>query len=69
MTAAKNDDIADKTLHLLAEQRGLARAFMLFPDAVKAAAERGQKPIAPVPDAAVTEPAFGFDPTRVASAL
>jgi hypothetical protein len=55
-------------IRLLAEQRGLARALALFPETVKAAAERGSKPMPPLPDPSATEPAFSFDPVRAASA-
>ena len=36
-------------LRLLAEQHGLAKALKLFPDGVKAAAERGLKPLGDLP--------------------
>jgi hypothetical protein len=68
MIAMRTDKPVPEELRLLAEQRGLARALTLFPDAVKAAAARGQTPMAPVPDPAATEPAFGFNPVRAASA-
>jgi hypothetical protein len=54
------------TVRLLAEQAGLGRALELFPDAVKAAVERGSRPIGEhskgVPS--VASPASVFDPAR-----
>jgi hypothetical protein len=41
-------DISEVT-RLLAEQAGLAKALKLFPDGVKAALERGMKPLGDPP--------------------
>jgi hypothetical protein len=50
----------------VAEQQGLSRALKLYPDAVKAAAERGLRSLgAPPPGASPTgSPAPVFNPTR-----
>jgi hypothetical protein len=62
MSDAANSD----RLRILAEQAGLNRALRLFPDGVKAAAERGLRPLGDhakghVPTA---HPAPVFDPTQ-----
>jgi len=56
-------DIPEST-RLLAEQAGLAKALKLFPDGVKAAAERGLKPLGDPPKGHVptASPAPVFDP-------
>jgi hypothetical protein len=53
-------------LRLLAEQQGIARALKLFPDAVRAAAERGLRPLGDLPagHSATAHPAAVFDPAR-----
>jgi hypothetical protein len=53
-------------LRLLAEQQGIARALKLFPDQVRAAAERGLRPLGDLPagNSATTHPAPVFDPAR-----
>jgi hypothetical protein len=53
-------------IRVIAEQQGLARALNLYPDAVKAASERGLRPLGEAPDgtSAVASPAPVFDPTR-----
>jgi hypothetical protein len=56
-------DISETT-RLLAEQAGLAKALKLFPDGVKAAAERGLKPLGDPPKGHVptASPAPVFNP-------
>ena len=56
-------DIPEST-RLLAEQAGLAKALKLFPDGVKAAAERGLKPLGDPPKGHVpsASPAPVFNP-------
>jgi hypothetical protein len=51
---------------VIAEQSGIARALTLFPDQVRAAAERGLRPLGDLPpgNSAVTHPAAVFDPAR-----
>ena len=57
----------DETLRMLAEQRGLARVWTLFPEQVRTAAERGGRLLTPLPESdEPVEPAFGFDPARTA---
>jgi hypothetical protein len=53
-------------IRLLAQQAGLGRALELFPDAVKAAAERGLRPLGDPPGGAspTAHPAPVFNPTR-----
>jgi hypothetical protein len=57
------------TIRLIAEQQGLHRALELYPDAVKAAAGRGLRPLgAPPPGTSpIVTPAPVFDPTRFES--
>jgi hypothetical protein len=54
------------TICLFAEQQGLSRALKLYPEAVKAAAERGLRPLGPPPagTSPIASPAPVFDPTR-----
>ena len=54
------------TVRLIAEQQGLSRALKLYPDAVKAAAERGLRPLgaAPPGNSPIASPAQVFDPSR-----
>ena len=56
-------DISEVT-RLLAEQAGLAKALKLFPDGVKAALERGMKPLGDPPKGHVptASPAPVFNP-------
>jgi hypothetical protein len=56
-------DISEAT-RLLAEQAGLAKALKLFPDGVKAAVERGLKPLGDPPKGHVptASPAPVFNP-------
>ena len=56
-------DLPEAT-RLLAEQAGLAKALKLFPDGVKAAAERGLKPVGGPPKGHVptASPAPVFNP-------
>jgi hypothetical protein len=58
-----NDKLADYT-RTLAEQHGLSRALEKFPDAVKAAIERGLRPVGALPagNSPLTHPAPVFDP-------
>jgi len=60
--ALKNPEL----LQWLCEQHGLERALKLFPDGVKAAAERGLKPLGDLPpgNSPLTHPAPVFDPSR-----
>ena len=53
-------------LRLLCEQRGLRRALKLFPDGVKAAVERGMRPLGDPPpgNSPIAAPAPIFDPVR-----
>ena len=53
-------------VRLLAEQHGLAKAMKLYPDGVKAAAERGLKPLAALPKGTtpISSPAHIFNPAR-----
>jgi hypothetical protein len=57
--------ISAEQLRLLCEQAGITRTLELFPDAVKAAAERGLKPVGDHAGISPTaSPASVFDPTR-----
>ena len=60
--ASKNPE----TVRLLAEQHGLSKALKLFPDGVKAAAERGLKPLGDLPKGttSISSPAHIFNPAR-----
>jgi hypothetical protein len=51
---------------VIAEQSGIARALKLFPDQVRAAGERGLRPLGDLPpgNSAITHPAPVFDPAR-----
>jgi hypothetical protein len=62
MSDAKISD----TVRLIAEQQGLARALQLYPDAMKAAAERGLRPLGATPpgNSPIASPAPVFDPSR-----
>ena len=55
-----------ETVRLLAEQHGLSKALKLFPDGVKAAAERGLKPLGELPKGttSISSPAPIFNPAR-----
>ena len=61
-----NDTKLSDLVRLLAKQQGLERALELYPDGVKAAAERGLKPLGAPPGghAPLTSPAPVFDPLR-----
>lgn len=61
MSEAKISD----TVRAIAEQQGLARALKLYPDAIKAAAERGLRPLgdAPPGNSPIASPAPVFDPS------
>jgi hypothetical protein len=58
--------ISPEQLRLLCEQRGLQRALKLFTDTVKAAAERGLRPLGDPPpgNSPIASPAPVFDPAR-----
>jgi dihydroorotase len=55
-----------ESVRLLAEQHGLAKALKLYPDGVKAAAERGVKPLGDLPKGttSISSPAHIFNPAR-----
>ena len=55
-----------EAVRLLAEQHGLAKALKLFPDGVRAAVERGMKPLGDLPKGttAISSPAPIFNPAR-----
>lgn len=55
-----------EAIRLLAQQAGLGRALELFADEVKAAAERGLRPLGEPPPGTspILSPAPVFDPTR-----
>jgi hypothetical protein len=55
-----------ESVRLMAEQHGLGKALRLFPDGVKAAAERGQKPLGAPPkgNSPIASPASIFNPAR-----
>jgi len=58
--------ISPEQLRQLCEQLGLQRAFKLYPDAVRAAAERGLRPLGDPPGShvATAAPAAVFNPAR-----
>ena len=53
-------------VRLLAEQNGLSKALKLYPDGVKAAVERGLKPLGALPKGttSISSPAPVFNPAR-----
>jgi hypothetical protein len=55
-----------ESVRLMAEQHGLGKALKLFPDGVKAAAERGLKPLGAPPkgNSPIASPAPIFNPMR-----
>jgi hypothetical protein len=55
-----------ETIRLFAEQHGLAKALKLYPDGVKAAAERGLRPLGALPKGttSISSPAPVFNPAR-----
>jgi hypothetical protein len=55
-----------ESVRLAAEQHGLAKALKLFPDSVKAAVERGLKPLGNPPkgNSPIASPAPIFNPAR-----
>jgi hypothetical protein len=55
-----------ESVRLMAGQNGLGKALKLFPDGVKAAAERGQKPLGapPTGTSPIASPAPIFNPAR-----
>lgn len=59
-------DQVPESVRLLAEQRGLGKALKLYPEGVKAAAERGLRPLgeAPPGNSPISSPAPVFDPSR-----
>ena len=60
-----NQSPSPEQLRLLCEQAGLTRALELFPDGVKAAAERGLRPLGDPRGglSPIASPAPVFDPT------
>ncbi len=69
--SAKCIDMSDaskisEAARLMAEQQGLAKALKLYPDGVKAAAERGLKPLGALPKGttSISSPAPVFNPAR-----
>ena len=62
---AMTDALSPEQLRLLCEQAGLSRALQLFPDGVKAAVERGLRPVGDHQGISpIAAPAPVFDPTR-----
>jgi len=55
-----------EAVRLMAEQHGLSKALKLYPEGVKAAAERGLKPLGTLPKgtASISSPAPVFNPAR-----
>ena len=55
-----------EAVRLAAEQHSLAKALKLYPEGVKAAAERGLKPLGALPKGAtsISSPAPVFNPAR-----
>jgi hypothetical protein len=54
-----------ETIRLTAEEQGLHRALTMFPDVLKAAAERGLKPLGTHKNSSpLASPAPVFDPSR-----
>jgi len=53
-------------VRLFAEQQGLSKALKLYPEGVKAAAERGLKPLGALPKGttSISSPAPVFNPAR-----
>jgi len=53
-------------VRLAAEQQGLAKALKLYPEGVKAAAERGLRPLGALPKGttSISSPAPVFNPAR-----
>ena len=57
---------APESVRLAAEQHGLSKALKLFPEGVKAAVERGLKPLGELPagTTSISSPAHIFNPAR-----
>ena len=55
-----------EAVRLMAERAGLSRALKLFPDGIKAAAERGLRPLGEPPKGTspIVSPAAIFNPAR-----
>ena len=55
-----------EAVRLAAEQQGLAKALKLYPEGVKAAAERGLRPLGALPKGttSISSPAPFFNPAR-----
>ncbi len=55
-----------EAVRLAAEQQGLAKALKLYPEGVKAAAERGLRPLGALPKGttSISSPAPVFNPAR-----
>ena len=69
--SAKSTGMSDaskipEAARLMAEQQGLSKALKLYPDGVKAAAERGLKPLGALPKGttSISSPAPVFNPAR-----
>ena len=65
LAAMAREDI-EEAARLMAEQQGLAKALKLYPEGVKAAAERGLKPLGALPKGttSISSPAPVFNPAR-----
>jgi hypothetical protein len=63
---AMSDGKISEAMRALAEQQGLQRALQLFPDEVRAAAERGLRPLGDPPGGLppIAHPAPVFDPAQ-----
>ena len=61
-----SDASVPESVRLAAEQHGLGKALKLFPEGVKAAYERGMKPLgeAPKGNSPIASPAPIFNPVR-----
>ena len=61
-----SDASDNEAVRLAAEQAGLGKALKLFPDGVKAAVERGTRPLGAAPKGtpSLLHPAPVFDPRR-----
>ena len=59
-----NENKPSDVIPVLAELHGLQRAMEKFPDGVKAAAERGLRPVGAMPpgNSPITQPAHIFNP-------
>ena len=66
MTDTPNTDSAAQWIRILAQARGLERAYALYHEAVAAAVARGTASLGPMPAdfSSVTEPAIMFDAAK-----